>query len=652
MPGLHVTSPPATSTQILPEGSLSTISRDCGFTVGLSNGAALWVFCDSTDQAVTGGPISYFINSSAALAYPDSPTVLRGPVDGSGRPLQLINPSDAPYAPCPAGYRHLAWPMSATRAGGGPGNDRVVIFYENVCQSLANFADGYGVSTGVAEWWHDTSRPIGDQVASLSRATIVQPNLFPRPGGLTTPWGVNAVDGRDGYLYLHRCATGSCSAARAPIGQFGTASAYRYWTGSTWTTSVPGGTGQVQFLAGGPHAASHLQWVAPLGAFVMATVDPATWRHTVIWAGPTPVGPWTAPTKVLIPGCDPSPVPPGGRFCYHGTVHDHLSSPGMLAIGIHDGLTDRNGTLRTNHRVAWLPVSTTGLAGNLEAVTTPKGKVSVVGWALDRNTTANVRVDVYAGNAGLGSVNASAFRQDIKNLFPDTSGNAGFSTTFDAPLGPQRICAYAIRTVGPGGNPQLGCRDVFVPDPLSPFLDVLSTDPFFTDIVWLKDQGITTGSADGTFRPGAPVQRMAMAAFLYRLAGSPAFTPPATSPFTDVTTGHPFYEEITWLAGTGITTGYPNLTFRPTAKVQRQAMAAFLYRLAGSPAFTPPATSPFTDVTTGHPFYEEITWLAGTGITTGYPDLTFRPGSAVQRQAMAAFLHRYGDAGLPILPPA
>lgn len=53
----------------------------------------------------------------------------------------------------------------------------------------------------------------------------------------------------------------------------------------------------------------------------------------------------------------------------------------------------------------------------------------------------------------------------------------------------------------------------------------------------------------------------------------------------------------------------------------------------------------FSDVSPGHPFYDEIEWLAHAGITTGYPDGTFRPGAPVTRQAMAAYLERV-NAGI------
>lgn len=180
-----------------------------------------------------------------------------------------------------------------------------------------------------------------------------------------------------------------------------------------------------------------------------------------------------------------------------------------------------------------------------------------------------------------------------------------------------------------------------------PFDDVPLTHPFGEDIVWLVDNGITTGFPDGTFRPGAVVTRQATAAFLYRSAGAPDGPEPTCSaaPFTDVPADHPFCGEINWAAENDLTTGFPDGSFRPAATVTRQAITAFLYRLAGAPGGADPscAVGPFTDVPPTHPFCGEIAWAAGNGITTGYPDGAFRPGATVTRQATAAFIHRYDD---------
>ncbi len=114
--------------------------------------------------------------------------------------------------------------------------------------------------------------------------------------------------------------------------------------------------------------------------------------------------------------------------------------------------------------------------------------------------------------------------------------------------------------------------------------------------------------------------------------------------------GSIFKTDIDWAESAGISTGYQDGTFRPTLLVTREAMAAFMYRLAGSPAFTPPSVSPFSDVATTDQFYKEITWLASTKITTGYSDGTFRPLNPVARDAMAAFMYRFVTGFCPTAP--
>lgn len=175
------------------------------------------------------------------------------------------------------------------------------------------------------------------------------------------------------------------------------------------------------------------------------------------------------------------------------------------------------------------------------------------------------------------------------------------------------------------------------------FTDVPAGSQFWTEIEWLASQGIAQGWPDGSYRPLEPVARDAMAAFIFRqhLPAETMFPAPAASPFADVPPGTQFYREMAWLADRKMSTGWPDNTYRPATSVNRDAMAAFLYRMAGNPDFTPPPVSPFTDVATDNPFYKEITWLADQKITTGWPDKTYRPLAPVNRDAMAAFLYRY-----------
>jgi len=138
------------------------------------------------------------------------------------------------------------------------------------------------------------------------------------------------------------------------------------------------------------------------------------------------------------------------------------------------------------------------------------------------------------------------------------------------------------------------------------------------------------------------VSRQAMAAFLYRFAGAPNGGSPTcgTAPFSDVPKDAPFCGEITWLVNNGVADGYPDGTFKPAAPVTRQAMAAFLRRMGVEGNLPACSVAPFTDVPKTNAFCPDITWLVDNEIANGYPDNTFKPATAVSRQAMAAFLHR------------
>jgi hypothetical protein len=54
------------------------------------------------------------------------------------------------------------------------------------------------------------------------------------------------------------------------------------------------------------------------------------------------------------------------------------------------------------------------------------------------------------------------------------------------------------------------------------------------------------------------------------------------------------------------------------------------------------ASHQFSDVPDSHPFHDDISAIAGAGITSGFSDGTYRPSEPVTRMALAAFLRRTG----------
>lgn len=121
--------------------------------------------------------------------------------------------------------------------------------------------------------------------------------------------------------------------------------------------------------------------------------------------------------------------------------------------------------------------------------------------------------------------------------------------------------------------------------------------------------------------------------------------------YRDVTFRTPHYDDVVWLSQYGISTGWPDGTFRGMDTVKRQDMAAFLRReavrrgISGAATWRPSAADwkRFKDVDGTTPHAEDILWLASTGIATGYSDGSFGGMRPVYRQDMAAFLKRLSD---------
>ena len=181
----------------------------------------------------------------------------------------------------------------------------------------------------------------------------------------------------------------------------------------------------------------------------------------------------------------------------------------------------------------------------------------------------------------------------------------------------------------------------------TPFIDVKPGVEHYDSMKWVYDAEVSTGwqaPKGPECRALSPVNRDAMAAFLYRQAGSPRATLPPKSPFTDTKPSQEHYTAVIWAYQEGITTGWkmPNGTrqFRPVEPIARDAMAAFLYRFSASPGYTQPAGC-FTDVPRSIMIAKEMCWMKSGGISTGWSDGAYRPLQSVKRDAMEAFLQRY-----------
>lgn len=175
-----------------------------------------------------------------------------------------------------------------------------------------------------------------------------------------------------------------------------------------------------------------------------------------------------------------------------------------------------------------------------------------------------------------------------------------------------------------------------------PFPDVDASGrhkPYADAILWASNLGITTGYPDGTFRPDQECTRAQVVTFLWRAAGSPE-PESLVNPFKDVSSSgalSPYYKAILWASEQGITAGYPDGTFRPYQVCTRAQFVTFLWRYNGQPLAY--VKNPFPDVKPS-PYYNAIMWAYSSGVTTGYNDGTFKPDKICTRAEVVTFIYR------------
>ena len=155
---------------------------------------------------------------------------------------------------------------------------------------------------------------------------------------------------------------------------------------------------------------------------------------------------------------------------------------------------------------------------------------------------------------------------------------------------------------------------------------------------WAFAAGITDGcpTVGDLTCPDLAVTRDEMAQFLWRFRDTPLATMVAW--FDDVPTDASYGPAVGWLAEVGITLGCTTTTYCPARTVTRAEMAAFLWRLEGSPGGSTPAG--FDDVPVNFFAGPAVDWLLASGTTTGCTTTSYCPQSLVTRAEMFTFLNR------------
>lgn len=182
-------------------------------------------------------------------------------------------------------------------------------------------------------------------------------------------------------------------------------------------------------------------------------------------------------------------------------------------------------------------------------------------------------------------------------------------------------------------------------DPDFPFTDVAKGSWYYEGVRYAYENGLMSGTGEGTFSPDLPTSRGMLVTILYRLAGSPAA---GSASFTDVAKGRWYADGVSWASANGVVSGYPDGSFRPNDTITRGQMAAILYqyaRIQGKLDDSRADLSIFSDLDSLSAYAKEpMSWAVAQGLFSGVSADTLAPGGSTTRAQAAVILTAFSKA--------
>ncbi len=168
------------------------------------------------------------------------------------------------------------------------------------------------------------------------------------------------------------------------------------------------------------------------------------------------------------------------------------------------------------------------------------------------------------------------------------------------------------------------------------FRDVSKTYTFYEEVEYLSGKQIITGFEGGIFRPDLQVTRAEAAIMIGRALGLNG--EPKNTKFSDVTANVTGSGYIASAIEKDILSGYSDGTYHPHANISRGQMAIILDRAFNLEDYH--ISNPFNDISSSKAAYQSILNAYALGIANGYSDGTYHPDATVSRGHFSAFLTR------------
>lgn len=274
------------------------VGRDGGYSARLWD-HSVWLFGDTVVSVPDAASETWHHNSAAWTQDLQAADGLGGfgqAVDEAGAPTMVIppNPAELAYnlahkpdatgacAAAPCGGRLAIWPGPVVWDAAG---QRALVAYALIqaAPGAFNFAS-LGCSYAS---WAGLGAPV--ERPDVAPGSAHPSLLFPAPG--PRPCTAAIVEG--GLLYALDCDTPAgfarpCRLARVPLTEVFVRSAWRFWSGSTWTAAADG----AEAVFDGAPMVSLARWTWPSERYAAVYSDPLS-DDVVLRTAPALTGPWS-----------------------------------------------------------------------------------------------------------------------------------------------------------------------------------------------------------------------------------------------------------------------------------------------------------------------------------------------------------------------
>ena len=183
----------------------------------------------------------------------------------------------------------------------------------------------------------------------------------------------------------------------------------------------------------------------------------------------------------------------------------------------------------------------------------------------------------------------------------------------------------------------------FVVVPTNRFADIVSSDWYYSDVMFASTYSLFNGTSASTFSPDMPMTRGMLVTVLHRAAGLPSVN--TQNPFNDVASGDYFAQGAIWAKAVGITNGVAADMFAPGDNITREQLVTMLMNFAkmlGYNVTVNPRTAAFADAAEVSSWAADaVLWARANGIINGKPGNLFDPAGVATRAEVSAILKRF-----------